>query len=372
MNLPILRDVKDLTDKRVLLRVDFNVPINDGEVVDDFRIKMTLPTIKLLQSAGAKTVLISHTDSGRTLKPVFNYLSRSFKVSFVSEMSELAEAQKKLRSGGLILFENIRNFSGEEKNDLKFAKRLAKHGDIFVNEAFSTSHRSHASIVGLPLLLPHFAGLLFASEVEKLSEAFAPPRPALLILGGAKFETKLSLVKKFIKIYDAVYICGALANDIFKLRGLSVGSSNVSVNLDPLSFLRNIEGLLVPDDVAVVGRNGLEQKSAKKILADDKIVDIGPHSLSYLIGLVKKSKFVLWNGTLGICEQGFSGGTEKLAVAIVGSKAPSVVGGGDTTAALDKKGLLDKFGFVSTGGGAMLQFLSDGTLPGIEALEKSL
>lgn len=331
-----------LAGKRVLLRADFNVPIKNGKVADDFRIKKTLPTINFLRKKGAKIIIISHLTcpSGRradgknkSLKPVAKYLS-------------------KYVGNDIILLENIRNHPGEEKNDKNFAKRLAKLGDIYVNDAFSASHRNHASIVGIPKYLPSYAGLLFEKELKNLSHAFKPKHPFLLILGGVKFGSKLGVLEKFVKIADKIYVGGALANNFFWAGKIDIGKSVFDRNVDIKKFLRNPK-IILPIDVK--RKNGV-------------ILDIGLLAIKELALLIKKSKFILWNGPLGSFEtKGFGRGTMAAARLIAKSGVKSVIGGGDTIAAVEKIGL-QKFSFVSTAGGAMLEFLAKGTLPGIKAL----
>ncbi len=358
----ILRSVKQakVKGKRILLRVDFNVPMEKGKVTDDFRIERTWPTVDLLRKRGAKIILISHLSAGRakSLRPVADFLSKRRKVDFSRELFG-PETEKKisnLKNGGILLLENLRSDEGEEKNSLTFAKRLAKLGDVYVNDAFSASHRKHASIVRLPRMMPSFAGLLFENEVKNLRTAFNPPHPFLLVLGGVKFGTKLGVLKKFIKISDSIFIGGALANNFFKEEGFDIGESIYDQKTDIKKYLNN-KKIILPVDVRT--KHGA-------------ILDCGPNTLAMLKKIIAKSKFVLWNGPLGDFEmKGFEKGTEGLAKIIASSRSKSIVGGGDTVAAIRKLGILNKFSFVSTGGGAMLEFLSKGSLPGIEALEKS-
>lgn len=358
----MLRSVKQakVKGKRILLRVDFNVPMEKGKITDDFRIEKTWPTVDLLKKKGAKIILISHLSAGRaeSLRPVAEFLSaRRKKVDFSSKLFgvETEEKISKMKNGGILLLENLRSDEGEEKNSLSFAKRLAGLGDIYVNDAFSASHRKHASIVRLPRMMPAFAGLLFEEEVKNLRTVFNPKHPFLLILGGVKFGTKLGVLKKFIKIADDIFIGGALANNFFKGQGLKIGKSVYDKKTDIKKYLNN-KKIILPVDVRV---------------KNESILDCGPNTVAMLKELVAKSKFVLWNGPLGDFEiKGFEKGTEALAKIIAASRIKSIVGGGDTVAAIRKLGILDKFFFVSTGGGAMLEFLSKGTLPGIEALEK--
>ncbi|MDP2593629.1 MAG: phosphoglycerate kinase [bacterium] len=368
---PVLNEAPPVLGKKVIMRVDLNIPIINGRIADDFRLKKIMPTLEFLQSRQAKTLLISHTDNpSATLEPILESLKGKVKISFQKTIEEAKEALEVLENGSFVLLENIRLFEGEESNDINFAKKLSELGDLYVNEAFSVSHREHASLVGLPKFLPHFAGLLFAEEVKSLSQVFSPEHPFLFVLGGAKFNTKLPLVKKFLDIADTVYVAGALSNDIYKARGLEIGNSSHSEN--GVTNLEKIEGhqnLRNPIDIEVCSEAGKEMRAFNSLKREDKIVDIGPQSLSELSALVSNAKLIVWNGPLGFYEEGFSKGTEELAMAMALSSAKTIVGGGDTLAAISSLGIHDKFSFVSTGGGAMLDFLANETLPGIEALQ---
>lgn len=350
----------DFRDKKVLLRVDFNVLVKAGKVIDGFRIEKTLPTIRFLKKSGAKIIIISHIVSGgnNDLGPVVKYLNKYIKAELAPGILDLKTKRKisEMKSGDVIVLKNIRSDKREEKNDKKFAKKLAEPGDIFVNDAFSASHRNHASIIGIPKYLPSYVGLLFEKELKNLQNCFNASHPFLLILGGVKFGTKLGVLKKFIKTADNIFIGGALANNFFKLRGIDIGNSLFDGGVNVKKYLNN-KKIILPIDVR------------KK---NNVILDAGPNTIKMLSGVIKKSKCILWNGPLGDFEKrGFEKGTIEIAKAIAKSGARSIIGGGDTVAILDKYGLLNKFDFVSTGGGAMLEFLAKGTLPGIEALKKS-
>ncbi|MEK7471136.1 MAG: phosphoglycerate kinase [Patescibacteria group bacterium] len=341
-----IKIIKNLKGKTVLLRVDFNVPIKNGKVEDDFRIKKALPTIKFLLKKGAKIILITHLgkDGKANLGPVIRCF---FSISKIAE-------------NRVIFFDNIRKFPGEIKNDGAFAKKLAILGDIYVNDAFSVSHREHASIVGLPKYLPSFTGLEFKKELENLSHAFKKPKhPFLFILGGDKFSTKMPLIKKYLKLADYVFIGGALAHDFLKAKGYEIGESLVSnKNYEIAELLKNKPArrggkLILPTDF---------------VMKNDAILDIGEKTVKNLAALIKKSKLILWNGPLGKYEDGGAGATKKILKLVAKSKAESIIGGGDTVSLINKMNMENKFSFVSTGGGAMLDFLVDGTLPGIKML----
>jgi phosphoglycerate kinase len=363
-----LTDLKreDLNGKKVIVRVDFNVPIEEGKVNNDYRIQRALPTIKFLKENGAKIMLISHIETKGvdhpTLKPVFEYfgekmpeLGITFLPSFFGD-----EATKKLndmKEGEIVLFENIRQYEEEKENNEAFSKSIASLGDLYVNDAFAVSHRSHASVVGIPKFLPAYAGILLGEEIKNLNVAENIERPFLFILGGAKFETKLPLITKFLDLADHVFIGGALANDLLKAKGKDIKKSLISLSRFRLDDLIHNLKLIVPMD---------------EIWQNDSIVDVGPKSIEEVGEIIQNAKYILWNGPMGNFELGFKESTIALAEKIGASGAHSVVGGGDTLAAIQELNLLDKFSFVSTGGGARLDYLSDGTLVGIKALEGGL
>jgi phosphoglycerate kinase len=352
------------------------VPIAKGRVVDDFRILAVLPTINLLRDAGAKVIILSHVEGkgGASLKPVAKYFAnKKFPVTFIPKFFTPAatKALGKMKNGDIVLFENLRINKGEKDNDEKFSKKLAEMGDFYVNDAFPVSHRAHASIVGIPKFLPSYMGLVFKREVKHLSSAFRPDRPFLFILGGAKFDTKMALLKKFMNLADFIFVGGALANNFFKELNMEIGDSVVSDGVYDLPQLLQTKKVFIPIDGHVQNGKKVTVKQVQDMAPKDKIWDAGPETLVQLKDLIDRSKFVLWNGPLGNYEEGFSEGTKNLAEIISKSKAKSVVGGGDTVAAIQELGLMDKFTFVSTGGGAMLDFLANETLPGIEAIEKS-
>jgi phosphoglycerate kinase len=363
------------------------VAMQNGVVVDDFRIRKTIPTLDFLKGKGANVVMVSHIDAVAgskdkpTLRPVIEALNKlGFPCEFAKTIEEAEEiSSKKTDQIGarFILLENIRYYPGEMANDPAFAKKLATLGDIYVNDAFSVSHRAHASIVGVPKLLPHFAGFQLALEVENLSKAFNPPHPFLFILGGAKFDTKLPLVQKFLDKADTIFIGGALSNDFFKAKGYEVGHSMVSsvkINFDQLISNNKI---ILPTDV-IVNSDGLQKSLLfDQVTSNEKILDAGPKTLALLQEKINKAEFILWNGPLGNYENGYKEPTHELARMIAGATkngVESIVGGGDTLAAIAElkqssgESLEDAFTFVSTGGGAMLDFLAQGTLPGILAL----
>lgn len=372
-DLPSILNVEDLKGKTVLLRASLNVPIKNGEVVECFRIESALETIKFLQNAEAKVVLIGHIgrEPIETLEPVHRVLTTLVGSKWGGVISGAKEQLSSLQNGEVILFQNLRQDQREEDNDDVFAKELASLADIYVNDAFADSHRKHASIVGVPKYLPSYFGASFIKEYKALSTVMEPKRPSLFIIGGAKFDTKLPLILRYAKEYDQVFIGGALANDLFRARGLPVGQSLVSdIDLKD-SELLSCQNIILPESVVVDGLAGKLEKDISEVNADEKILDAGRKSLESIKDLVKTASTILWNGPLGNYEMGFASGTETLAKMIAESGAYSVVGGGDTIASIRSLGLSDKFSFLSTAGGAMLTFLETGTLPAIDAVLRS-
>ncbi len=356
--LPAFHDV-DVAEKRALVRVDFNVPVQDNEIADDFRIQKTLPLIKDLLAKKTRIVLLSHLTERkihRSFRELIPALERvcGMPIAFAPAIPAAHALQQNVPAPSVILLENLRAFSGEEQNDPAFAKELASLGEAYINEDFSQSHRPYASIVTLPRLLPSFAGPLFQNEIKKLNEALNPPHPFLLILGGVKFETKLGVVERFISIADRIFIGGALANIFFKAQGKDIGDSIYDREALPLiQACRQSPNIILPSD---------------PIFSNGAIMDSGPETNAALKKEIADAAMVVWNGPLGAIEQGFDQGTKEIAIALAKSKAKVIVGGGDTVSVIQRLGLAGAFYHVSTGGGAMLTFLATGTLPAIEAL----
>jgi phosphoglycerate kinase len=367
---------EDLKGKYVLLRLDLNVPIIDREVTDTFRLDKVIDTVDYLRQNGARTIIISHIESGdKTLVPVWHYLNGFFPLEFSPTYftAEAIDKVSKLEDKGVILFENLRVNPGEKENDEEFAKKLSQMAEIYVNDAFAVSHRKHASIVGVPKFLPSYAGLLMKQEVEHLGKAFNPNKPFLFVLGGAKFETKMPLITKFINKADKIFLAGALANNIFKERGLELGTSLVSEVTADLRGISNSDKVVTPVDITVTNSKGeVINRKPNELQKDECIVDVGHDTVKQLEALVANSKTILWNGPLGNYELGFQDKTEVLAKMVADKTlgdVESIVGGGDTIASINRLGLNDKFTFISTGGGAMLDYLVNETLPGLEVLK---
>ena len=366
---------EELRGKRVFLRTSLNLPIApDGSVEDIFRLKRALPTIEYLVENGAKVIIVGYLGrKGDSMRPVAETLIKLapqipmhfFGTSFAESVHEAAL----LKEGECLILESTRRDPGEETNDLAFAALLASLADIFVSDAFAEAHRNYVSNVAVAKLLPHHAGLLMRDEVEVLTKARAPEAPSLAILGGAKFETKSPLITMLLDKYDHLFVTGALANDVFKAQGFPVGVSLISKEL-PTPAVLSHPHFLAPVDVTVeLADKQARVKKPQEVLPDEKIVDIGPDSVAILAPHIASAKFILWNGPTGLYEDGFTSYTHAIADLIGKSGARAVIGGGDTIAVIENCGVT--FGpnvFLSTGGGAMLELLLKGTLPGIEAL----
>lgn len=374
-----ITEIKILDGVPVLVRAALNVPVESGEVVNTFRLRSALPTIEYLQQHGARVVLVGHIgEKGtETLEPVHRALQKMIPgILFCGETTGAVAraAVSELPPGGVLLLENLRRNVGEKNNDPVFAKELAELADVFVEDSFDVCHRVHASVVGVPKLLPSYAGLQVVKEVEELTKALSPKSPSIAIIGGAKFVTKEPVLSKLLKSYDKVFVGGALANDFIQRQGYSVGASLVSkdANTEDIDALLKNSKLMLPVDevVAAPGVSSVNRKivGLTDVEKDLAVLDDGPATVQALAEFIKTAKTVLWNGPLGNYENGFVEATESLAREIASTSAYSILGGGDTVAAVENAHLSEHFSFISTGGGAMLDFLATGTLPGISAL----
>ena len=385
-----MKNISDLRGKRVLARVDFNLPVAEGEVAggSDWRIKSVIPTLEYLSKNGAKTIIISHLGRPRghdlnfSLYPVFLKLKslwRSDGLFFTPDVfgSEVENRIKKLKDGEAVLLENLRFYGEEEDNDENFAEKLSKYGDVFVNDAFACSHRAHASIVGLPKFLKSFAGFLMEKEIAVLSVVRDKPRrPLVLVMGGAKAETKLKLARSFLNKSEAIILGGVLANTLFRAKNIAVGRSIIEENLiDEAKKLKiTLNNLHLPVDVltskSLITPNDLAVRPAGRVGQDEFIVDIGPDSVKLFSEIIGTAKMVIWNGTLGLAEiPAFKKGSLAIARSVAQIKGEKIIGGGDLINFLDEENLLNKMSYVSTGGGAMLEFLAGEDMPGLTALE---
>lgn len=364
-----------LRGKRVLVRTDFNVPISSsGKVLETARIDFCLKTITYLKNSGARVILISHIgrDKAETLLPVFTYLKSKVSLQFISDWNEVAIAQKveQMKEGEVLLLENLRQQSGEVENEYSFATFLASLGDIYVNDAFSASHREHASIVTLPTLLKSYCGCQFKKEYETLSKVFSPEHPFIVLVGGAKFETKIPVIESLLPIADTVFVGGALANDILKASGHEIGQSKVS-DMDKKygEMIFKNQKIILVEDVKVKSFFFNKNKNLKDVKNTDKIIDGGEETANMLTQKIKEAQLIVWNGPFGTFEQGNSFLSRKVIDAIASSDAYSIVGGGDTVAEVKKLGKEKVFDFMSLSGGAMLEFIAKRTLSGVEALK---
>lgn len=354
-----LRDITDLKDKKVLLRVDFDVPVSGkGQIEEPFRIKKQKETLDYLVEHGAKVVMAGHLHTGgesfSALVPQLHMLL-GYEVGFIKTIEGISEYLERYSAPGLL--ENTKSFVGEEEGGKDFTESLAKNFDLYINNAFATCHRGYASIVGVTKLLPSYAGLVIEQEVAQLTKVIeAPKEGKVVIIGGAKASTKVPVIKNLIDKSEAILLGGVVANDVLKEKGQDMGSSVVDAEAHDL-----LAGLDLNDSRLVIPKDF--------IIFDNKILDIGDETMLHYMDIVSKAKMIIWNGPLGLFENPvFAKGTNEIAQAIVSSSAFKVIGGGDTISAVDKIGLLNKFDFVSTGGGAMLSFLAGDKLPGLEAL----
>jgi phosphoglycerate kinase len=393
MNKLTIRDL-DAAGKRVFVRCDFNVPLEDGKITDDSRIVAALPTIKALLAQGAIVILASHLgrpdgkvqDSMR-LRPVAERLSQLLKMPVSVTGDALGagteDAIKRLKPGECILLENLRFHAEEEKNDPEFAKALASYADVYVNDAFGTAHRAHASTEGIAHILPAYAGLLMEKEIEFLGKLMEnPERPFAAIIGGAKVSGKIKVLRNLVDKVDIMVIGGGMANTFMLAQGKAVGKSLVEPDRveDAKAIMESAAKhgtkIILPIDVIVAKEvtRGSEYKtlSADKVPASWNIVDIGEQSIEAMCKALEPAKTVFWNGPLGVFEiPAFSKGTKEVARFLAGraqAGATVVVGGGDSVAAVEQQGLADKMTHISTGGGASLEFMEGKELPGVAIL----
>lgn len=394
------KTVKDLNveGKKVLVRVDFNVPLSkDGNhtIFDDTRIKAALPTIDYLLENNAKVILMSHLGRPKgeanpefSLKPVASWLENHYGEKFhflpsdVVVDEKVKEEVEKLENGNLALLENTRYVKGETKNDPEFAKELSSLADLFVNDAFGTSHRAHASNVGVANNLESAVGFLIQKEIEIMAKALEnPEKPFVSILGGAKVSDKIGVIENLISKVDYILIGGGMAYTFLKAQGKEIGKSlleedkmDLSLELIKKAEANNVK-ILLPKDVVIADE--IKEDAETEIVDIDNIpqdkeaLDIGPKTAKEYADIIKKAKTVVWNGPMGVFEvKVFANGTNEVAKALADSSATTIVGGGDSALAIEEAGYKDKITHVSTGGGASLEFLEGKTLPGIDCIDE--
>ena len=394
-----IKSIQNLKNKKVLVRVDFNVPVGGDGIIDskeDWRIRVALPTIEYLIKEKAKIILMSHLgrpevsqkfikskvykvqNQKYSLRPVANRLEELLKckIKFVDDClgDKVKNAVEKMQMEEIILLENLRFYEEEKNNDEEFARKLAGLADVYINNAFSVSHRQHASVCAVTKFLPSYAGLLLEREIEVLSEAMNnPKKPATIIIGGAKAETKVPVIESLLDKFDNILIGGVVANVILKAKGADVGSSLLD-DID-LSEIKKIDiyskKINIPSDVVIcdLGEKKVAVSEVKKI-GNNRILDIGQKTAELYSKIISGSETIIWNGPMGLFEkEEFSLGTKIISEAVAKARGCTIIGGGDTIAAVHKFGDLEKIDYVCTGGGAMLEFLSGKRLPGLEALE---
>jgi len=390
-----LRSIREveLKGKRVLMRADFNIPMDkNGNIIDDVRITAAMPTMKYIIGQGARLILMSHLgrpdgkrDAKYSLRPVAEQLAQligqPIKMADDCIGPEVQAMVAAMASGEILLLENVRFHSEEEENDRDFSKALASLGDVFVNDAFGTAHRAHSSTSGVAAFLPAYAGFLLENEVDMLRKVLENPEsPRMAILGGAKIKDKLGLIRNLLDKMDILLIGGGMANTFLKAQGINIGKSiSEDKMLDEASSLLRLaqeknKTILLPLDVVLtdeLSANSLGSvASINNIPADKMIVDIGPQSVEAFSAAIAQARNIIWNGPVGVYEyEQFAQGTDALARAIAKSSAVSVVGGGDSAAVVYKLGLEKEFTHISTGGGATLELLEGIQLPGVKSCE---
>lgn len=386
-----IKDLVNLKGKVVLLRVDFNVPLDEGgKILDATRIKNELPTIRFLVSKGARVVILSHLgrpdgyDVRKSLWPISIYLSKNLKcgVSFSPTVlgEETRERIKLLKDGNVLLLENVRFYKEEEECDMKFAREIASMGDIFVNDAFGTAHRKHATTYGLARLLPNAIGFLMEKELTNLDTILNnPKRPFVVVLGGSKVGTKVKILERFVEKADSILIGGAMAYTFLKAKGIDVGASkvddeNIETAMNVLNKASELgKKILLPIDHVCIKGKDPHPIVVTNLRGNMVGYDIGPRTVKYYAKEIDGAGEIFWNGPVGMYENAnFRNGTRSIAEAIANSKAHSSAGGGDTVAMINLFNLGKKFNYLSTGGGATLEYLEEGTLPAIEVIQEKI
>jgi phosphoglycerate kinase len=390
MNKKSLRDI-DVKGKRVFCRVDFNVPMANGEVTDETRIRAALPTIQYLVENGAKVILASHLGRPKgqvneemrltaVAKRLSDRLGKNVIKTDEAYGPKVQEEINKMNDGDVLLLENVRFYPGEEKNDEALAKEFAALADVYVNDAFGAAHRAHATTAGIAKHIPAVAGFLMEKEISVLGKALSnPERPFTAIIGGAKVRDKIGVIENLIEKVDNLIIGGGLAYTFLKAKGYEIGKSLLEEDKIDLAneFMQKAEAkgvkFYMPIDAIIADKFGEDANTQvvdiDKIPSDWEALDIGPKTTALYADVIKNSKLVIWNGPMGVFEiDKFAGGTKGVAQALADSDAYSIIGGGDSAAAAEKFGLADKMSHISTGGGASLEFMEGKELPGVALL----
>ena len=380
----------DLKGKKVLARFDFNVPLKNGQISDSSRIDLALPTIRFLLEQGiSKLTLMSHLGRPKgkvnpdlSLEPVADYLANQLNEEVILTESAISNGVKELltlKSTKIVLLENLRFHPEEEQNGNEFAKSLSDYGEIYVNDAFGAAHRKHASVYNINKYFPNraYAGLLLKAEIDSLNKILhSPKKPFMAIIGGAKISDKIKTIEKLLVNVDKLFIGGAMAYPFLKAKGQSIGNS--LCNEEDIKLAKNIlkadkgKKLVLPIDHMIVKKFGAKPITSKNTDIEEGYmgIDIGPKTIAHYQDLLKSAKTILWNGPMGVFENpDYAKGTMSLCETIAGLDAFSLVGGGDSVSAVNKSGLAQKFSHVSTGGGASLEYIEKGELPGIQALK---
>ncbi len=393
MHIKSIREAKNLKERRVFLRSDFNVPIVKGKILDDYKLISSLPTIRFLLSNKCKIIIGTHLGSPKgkssafSTKPIALRLGRMLgkKIKFVNDCigAKVEKEIEKMKDGEILFLENLRFYKEEKKNKKSFAKKLARLADIYVNDAFGVSHRKHASVSAIRKYLPHYAGLLMEKEILNLNKILHPSKPFVVVMGGAKIATKLQILERFEGKADYILLGGSLANTLLSILGYEVGKSRVetddmSLTHQLISFYKRCKNkkVILPLDFAVSqskdGKGNAKIKTLGNVDKKDYIFDIGPKTISFYAKFIKKGNTIVWNGPLGMFENShFKHGTISIARTIAARStgaAFGVAGGGETVEALKATHMMDYVDWVSTGGGAMLSYLNGEKMPGLKGI----
>lgn len=370
--------------KKCLVRADFNSSFENGSIKNDFRIKKTLPFINWLSVNQAITILLTHIEENDGEIPEFdrfyNILKNNYipsdRIIYSKEITgkKVMETISKSKYGDIIILNNLRLDAREEKNDISFSRELSELGDIYINEAFSASHREHSSITGIPKFLPAYFGFNFIEEIRNLSKILNPEMPLAVFIGGKKINTKEWVIEKMLNKADFIVLGGLMAAEFCSAKGLNIGKTNIdkdSINLIKKKFLNN-EKIIIPNKFIVLSDKQKKEILISELEENDIIYDISPLFFDEIKNNIKENSLILWNGPMGYIENGFTEGTIKLAEILFQNNYEIIAGGGETIDFIFSRKLENKFSFISTGGGAMLDFIANETLPGIEAVIKTV